>query len=105
MGGRRPVPGRQDRRSGQHLSYGTHVFEIRYTIPGVLDPGGTGAGKQFAESTGSPDASPSVFFWNVIAPSWNNTSSGRDITVTLPGDVAGAQCSVGYGVGTGLRAT
>ena len=25
------------------LSAGTHVFEIRYTIPGVLDPGDTGA--------------------------------------------------------------
>ena len=23
----------------QYLSYGTHVFEIRYTIDGVLDPG------------------------------------------------------------------
>ena len=25
----------------QYLSYGTHVFEIRYTIDGVLDPGST----------------------------------------------------------------
>ena len=39
------------------LSYGTHVFEIRYTIPGVLDPGDTGAGQRFAESTGSPGPS------------------------------------------------
>lgn len=30
------------------LKYGTHVFEISYTIPGVLDPGDTGSGKQFA---------------------------------------------------------
>ncbi len=27
----------------QYLSSGTHVFEIRYTIDGVLDPGTTGA--------------------------------------------------------------
>ena len=24
---------------GSYLDYGTHVFEIRYTIPGVIDPG------------------------------------------------------------------
>ena len=39
----------------RYLTYGTHVFEIRYTIPGVLDPGSTGANKQFAESTGDPE--------------------------------------------------
>ena len=39
VGGRRPVPGRQDRRPRQHADAGTHVFEIRYSIPGVLDPG------------------------------------------------------------------
>ena len=27
------------------LSWGTHVYEIRYTIPGVLDPGSTGENK------------------------------------------------------------
>ena len=27
----------------EYLSFGTHVFEIRYTVAGVLDPGGTGA--------------------------------------------------------------
>ncbi len=42
------------------LSYGTHVFEIRYTIPGVLDPGDTGADKEFAESTGDPDIAVGV---------------------------------------------
>ena len=29
----------------EYLGYGTHVFEIRYTIDGVLDPGTTGADK------------------------------------------------------------
>src|ERR1700741_279823 len=55
----------------RYLSYGTHVFEIRYSVPGVLDPGTTGADKAFATDVGAPSASPSVFFWNVIAPSWN----------------------------------
>ena len=99
------------------LSYGTHVFEIRYHIPGVLDPGDTGADRRFAESTASAGPSPSealltappsealltappsVFFWNVIAPSWNNYIRRADITVTLPEEVGTAQCSVGYGVG------
>jgi len=83
----------------QYLSYGTHVFEIRYRIPGVLDPGSTGAGKTFASVMGAPSTSPSVFFWNVIAPSWNNRIQNVDVSVTLPGNVGRAQCSVGYGVG------
>ena len=82
------------------LDYGTHVFEIRYTIPGVIDPGDTGAHKQFASSTGGTGQSaPSVFYWNVIAPSWNNQIDRADVTVTLPAPVTGAQCSVGSGVG------
>ena len=81
------------------LSYGAHVFEIRYTIPGVLDPGTTGAGKQFAATTGDPTAAPTVFFWNVIAPSWNNHIRAVDVSVELPANVTGAQCSVGSGVG------
>ena len=86
----------------EYLTWGTHVFEIRYTIPGVLDPGSTGADKQFAESTGDPN-STSAFFWNVIAPAWNNEIERADISVTLPGEVTGAQCSVGYGVGQACR--
>lgn len=102
MGGRPAVPGGQDRRSDRTLSAGTHVFEIRYTIPGVLDPGDTGADKQFAQTVGSTaesDAEASVFFWNVIAPSWNNRIERADITVTLPTAVGTAQCSVGLGIG------
>ncbi|HKH52112.1 MAG TPA: DUF2207 domain-containing protein, partial [Mycobacterium sp.] len=83
----------------RYLDWGTHVFEIRYTVPGVLDPGTTGADKRFAGSTGRPAASPSVFFWNVIAPAWNNRIQRADISITLPGEVGQAQCSVGYGVG------
>src|SRR5207249_6449009 len=54
------------------LSWGTHVFEIRYSVPGALDPGSTGANRTFATEMGEPTASPSVFFWNVVAGSWNN---------------------------------
>ena len=44
------------------LSFGTHVFEIRYSIAGALDPGGTGADLRFAESTGDNASAPSVFY-------------------------------------------
>src|ERR1700712_5458088 len=85
------------------LPYGTHKYVIRYRIPGVLDPGSTGAGKTFASSTVDPTASmpdpPSVFFWNVVAPGWNNYIAHADISVTLPGAVTGAQCTVGTGDG------
>ena len=82
-----------------YLRYGTHVFEIRYTIDGVLDPGTTGANKKFADSTGDATESTSVFFWNVIAQAWNNEIERAEIAVTMPGEVGQAQCSVGFGVG------
>ena len=53
------------------LSSGTHVYEIRYTIPGVLDPAAPATNRRFAHSVGDPNAT-SAFFWNVIAASWNN---------------------------------
>ncbi|MFY9921550.1 MAG: DUF2207 domain-containing protein, partial [Mycobacterium sp.] len=87
----------------EYLSYGPHVFEIRYHVPGVLDPGGTGSDKTFANSTGEDGAARSVFFWNVVAGSWNNRMEQVDISVTLPSDVTGAQCSVGFGVGSACR--
>jgi uncharacterized membrane protein YgcG len=83
----------------QYLNPGTHVFEIRYSIPGVLAPGSAGADRQFAESTGQPTATPSVFLWNVIPQAWNNTIEQADISIVLPGEAPSAQCSVGYGRG------
>ncbi len=83
----------------QYLPAGTHVFEMRYTIDGVLDPASTGADKTFAQSTGAPTTTGSVFYWNVIAPSWNNRIERADISITLPGGVPRVQCSIGYGVG------
>ncbi|HEY6650478.1 MAG TPA: DUF2207 domain-containing protein, partial [Mycobacterium sp.] len=83
----------------KYLSYGTHVFEIRYSIAGALDPGTTGADKTFAAATGQPATSPSVFLWDVVAKSWNNEIENADISVTLPGDIGRVQCSVGLGLG------
>ncbi|MBJ7338585.1 MAG: DUF2207 domain-containing protein, partial [Mycolicibacterium sp.] len=80
------------------LPWGTHTYELRYTIPGVLDPGSTGRNKDFASAVGDPD-STSVFLWNVIAPSWNNEIDQVRVRATLPADVTGAECSVGVGVG------
>lgn len=87
----------------EYLSPGRHVFEIRYAIDGVLDPGTTGADRRFAASSGDPTGVETAFYWNVIAPAWNNRIQRADISVTLPGDVPGAQCSVGYGVGAPCR--
>ena len=58
----------------------------------MLDPGTTGTDKAFATTTGAPSTAPSVFYWNVIAPSWNNRIENVDVSVTLPGDVP--RCAV-----------
>lgn len=86
---------------------GAHTYEIRYAIDGVLDPGSTGSDRRFATDVGRPD-SESAFFWNVVAPSWNNEIERVRIRATMPGDVTGARCAVGFGVGrpcTGLTST
>ncbi|MEI6253343.1 MAG: DUF2207 domain-containing protein, partial [Mycobacteriaceae bacterium] len=77
---------------------GSHVYRIRYSIPGVLDPGTTGQNREFASAVGNATGQ-SVFFWNVIAPGWSNVIEKADISVRLPAPVPGAQCSVGTGVG------
>ena len=69
---------------GSTLNWGTHVFEIRYTIDGVLDPGAVGAHREFAANVGNADAR-SAFYWNVVAPAWNNTQP-------YTGFVYGARC-------------
>ena len=84
---------------GSYLGSGTHVFVLRYDIPGVLDPGATGAQKQFASVTGDTSGAQSAFFWNVIAPGWSNEIERAEVVVTLPASVPGAQCSVGEGIG------
>lgn len=81
------------------LKPGQHVYEISYTIPGVLDPGKTGADLSFASTTGSTDPAPSVFFWNVVAPGWANRIEQAEITVRLPAPVTAAQCTVGWQTG------
>ncbi|MDQ1320425.1 MAG: hypothetical protein QG655_1668, partial [Actinomycetota bacterium] len=81
-----------------YLTPGTHVYRISYTVPDVLDPGSLGSDKKFAASTGAAGGE-SAFYWNVIAPAWNNEIERAEISVTLPGRVPGAMCSVGQGVG------
>ena len=104
VGGRRAVPGGQDRRSRRvPRRPGTHVFEIRYTIAGVLDPGTTGADKTFAAVDRRRR--------RIRRRCSSGTSSRRRGTTRSNGPTSrsrcpvtsrGAQCSVGFGVGTRL---
>ena len=70
----------------KYLGFGTHVFEIRYRIPGVLDPGSTGADKRFAQSTGDAAAARRRCSSGTSSPDpWNNEiRAGRHL-----GDAAG----------------
>ena len=99
VGGRRAVPGGQDRRPGQVPRLRHPRLRDPLHRPRRPRPGHTGADKirhlhrratpprrRCSSGTSSP-------------PSWNNRIQQADITVTLPGDVTGAQCSVGFGVG------
>ena len=73
---------------------GPHVITIRYDVAGVLDPGGTGAGMGFESTAGTSRDAESAFVWNVV-PSWNTRIDRAQVSLTLPGPVVGAGCSVG----------
>ncbi|PIB76214.1 hypothetical protein CQY22_007420, partial [Mycolicibacterium brumae] len=88
----------------RELAPGRHTFVINYSLTDALDPGTAGADRAFASRTGDVGApATSAFYWNVVAPAWNNWMRNATATIHLPGPVPGAQCSLGYGVGAPCR--
>ncbi|MEZ5091256.1 DUF2207 domain-containing protein [Nocardioides sp.] len=69
---------------------GTHVYEIRYRIDGVLLPG--------------PSEGVSTFNWNLIPGGWQQpiTSARLQVRLPVPGD--DVRCAVGWGATDGCRA-
>ncbi len=77
------------------LTAGNHVYQIRYSIPGVISPANVGTVPTFV-STSPPtsDASPSsVFWWNVVATGWRMPIANANVTVNLPSPAIGVACS------------
>lgn len=69
------------------LTPGTHVYELRYRIDGVLLPG--------------PDDESSTFTWNLIPGGWQQPISSARLTVGLPAAAAEVRCAVGWGATDG----
>lgn len=69
---------------------GEHVYEIRYTIDGVLDPGTNGHETQF--------------YWNLVPGGWRQAIAKTDLTVHLPVAAQDVQCAVGAGLASGCKA-
>jgi hypothetical protein len=59
---------------------GTHVYEISYSMDGVLEPGTNGSRTQF--------------YWNLVS-SWAQVINQADLTVHLPVEAENVQCAVG----------
>ena len=84
----------------EYLSYGTHVFEIRYTMPGVLDPGDTGARQEIRRLHRRGRRRAVGVLLERRRRRRGTTGSSRSTSPSrCPSDVTGAQCSVGFGVG------
>jgi hypothetical protein len=64
------------------VSTGDHVYEIAYSIDGVLIPGADGA---------------TDFYWDLIPEGWAQSIDAADLTVHLPADAGDVQCAVGEG--------
>ena len=72
VGGRRTVPGGQDRRSRQHADCGHPRLRDPLHHPRRARPRNHRREQAIRQHRRATPDSPSVFFWNVIAPSWNN---------------------------------
>ncbi|MEI8081290.1 MAG: DUF2207 domain-containing protein, partial [Actinomycetes bacterium] len=76
------------------LTAGQHVYEIRYSVNGVITPAGAGPVPTFVTSAGEfTPATQSVFWWNVVANGWRMAIDKADIKVHLPSPSTGVQCT------------
>ncbi|HEU5037246.1 MAG TPA: DUF2207 domain-containing protein [Nocardioides sp.] len=75
---------------GSTVSTGDHVYVIRYSIDGVLDPGTNGHETQF--------------YWDLVGSGWRQPIEQSDLTVRLPAAAEDVQCAVGAGQTGGCRA-
>ncbi|MBW8751537.1 MAG: DUF2207 domain-containing protein, partial [Propionibacteriales bacterium] len=69
---------------------GTHVYRIRYTIPGALSPGTNGSRTQF--------------YWDLIPAGWQMPINQSHLTVHLPAQAHDFKCAVGVGQTSGCTA-
>jgi uncharacterized membrane protein YgcG len=73
--------------SADRTWYGSHLYEIGYTIPGALAKG--------------HDGNRTQFYWNLIPQGWQMPISQSRLTVHLPADAQDLQCAVGVGTSSG----
>lgn len=64
-----------------YVDPGKHVYEISYSIDGVLIDGTNGH--------------ETDFYWNLIPSGWQQAIKRADLTVNLPADAQDVQCAVG----------
>ena len=77
------------------LAAGTHVYQIRYSIAGVITPADAGTVPTFVTNAEPPPGSStkSVFWWNVVANGWRMPIANANVTVNLPSPALGVACS------------
>ncbi|MGL5858358.1 MAG: DUF2207 domain-containing protein [Angustibacter sp.] len=77
------------------LTPGTHRYEIRYHLEGVLSP----------PSDRSADGDASArFYWNLVPGGWQQPIRSSSLTVRLPAPAGQVRCAVGVGASGGCQA-
>ena len=71
--------------------HGSHVYEIRYRIDGVLEKGTDGQRTQL--------------YWNLVPGGWQQPIDRAVLRVHLPADATATRCAVGNGATSGCTAT
>jgi hypothetical protein len=70
--------------------FGTHVYQIDYTVKGVLEKGTGGRQTQL--------------YWNLIPSGWQMGIAKSELKVNLPAATSDVSCAIGVGQGTGCTA-
>ncbi|GAB3771808.1 putative membrane protein YgcG [Nocardioides ginsengisegetis] len=74
----------------QYVTPGQHVYVIRYSLDGVIEPGS--------------DGSRSQFYWNLVPGGWKQEIDATNLTVHLPVAAEPVQCATGAGATSGCTA-
>ncbi|MEI6622722.1 MAG: DUF2207 domain-containing protein, partial [Actinomycetes bacterium] len=76
------------------LTAGQHVYQIRYSVTGVITPVSAGPVPTFVTDAGeSTPSTQSMFWWNVVANGWRMAIDKADIKVHLPSPSTSVQCT------------
>lgn len=82
--------------ASRYVSPGSHTYELKYKVAGVLAPGNSPANRGDTSSWGNDDASRLI--WRVVADGWQMTILKTESVIRLPEEPMAFTCATNRGV-------